>query len=114
MKLSTYAKKLGITYRTAFSHYQQGLIMGAYSLPTGTIIVPDEKDKSKPEYLIVYGRVSSSENKDNLDSQVERVLRFCSANGWVVNEVVKECASGLNDSRPKLLKILKDKKQQKL
>lgn len=33
---------------------------------------------------------------------------YCSAKGWTVNEIVKECASGLNDSRPKLLKILND------
>lgn len=30
MKLSTYAKKLGITYRTAFIHFQKGMIKGAY------------------------------------------------------------------------------------
>lgn len=42
MKLSTYAKRLGVTYRTAWSHFKQGIIPGAFQLPTGTIIVPDE------------------------------------------------------------------------
>ena len=41
MKLSQYAKKLGITYRTAWNHYKKGLIKNAYQLATGTIIVPD-------------------------------------------------------------------------
>ena len=108
MKLSAYAKKLGVTYRTAFSYYQQGIIKGAYQLPTGTIIVPDEI-KEKSEYTIVYARVSSSENKSNLDSQAKRLQQFCEANGWIVNEVVKECASGLNDKRPKLQKIFNER-----
>jgi putative resolvase len=42
MKLSIYAKRLGIHYQTAWRHFKQGLIPGAYQLPTGTIIVPDE------------------------------------------------------------------------
>lgn len=113
MKLSTYAKKLGVTYRTAFSYYQQGIIKGAYQLPTGTIIVPDET-KENEEYTIIYARVSSGENKSNLESQSKRLQQFCEANGWIVNEVVKECASGLNDKRPKLQKILSEKKATRL
>jgi hypothetical protein len=42
MKLSTYAKKLGITYQTAYDHFRSGSIRGAYQLKSGTIIVPDE------------------------------------------------------------------------
>jgi predicted site-specific integrase-resolvase len=113
MKLSTYAKKLGITYRTAFIHFQKGMIKGAYQLPSGTIIVPDEI-KENEEYTVIYARVSSSENKSNLESQAKRLQQFCEANGWIVNEVVKECASGLNDKRPKLQKILSERKATRL
>lgn len=113
MKLSSYAKKLGITYRTAFNYYQKGMIKGAYQLDTGTIIVPDET-KDKLEYTVIYARVSSSENKSNLDSQAKRLEQFCEANGWKINEVVKECASGLNDKRPKLQKIFSERKATRL
>jgi predicted site-specific integrase-resolvase len=41
MKLSQYAKILGISYRTAWNYFKQGSIPGAYKLPSGTIIVPD-------------------------------------------------------------------------
>ena len=77
------------------------------------IIVPDEV-KEKAKYTIVYSRVSSSENKSNLESQAKRLQQFCEANGWIVNEVVKECASGLNDKRPKLQKILSEQKATRL
>jgi hypothetical protein len=36
MKLSKYATKVGIKYQTAWKHYRQGLIPGAYQLATGT------------------------------------------------------------------------------
>ena len=110
MKLSHYAKKLGITYRTAYQHFIDGKIDGAYKLKTGTIIVPEEQINNKTEHNIIYARVSSSENKKNLDSQADRLSEFCIANGWVIHEIIKECASGLNDNRPKLLKIFKERK----
>jgi predicted site-specific integrase-resolvase len=33
---------------------------------------------------------------------------FCLANGWTVDEVVKEVGSGLNGNRRRLEKVLKD------
>ena len=58
--------------------------------------------------VAIYTRVSSSENKSNLDSQAQRLLSYCTAKGWQVSSIVKEIGSGLNDSRPKLLKLLKE------
>lgn len=107
MKLSAYAKKVGVTYRTAWTWFNSGKIQGAYQLETGTVIVPNEV-KERKECVAVYARVSSSENKANLASQSKRVQEFCNAKGWVVSKVEEECASGLNDKRPKLLKLLKD------
>lgn len=108
MRLTEWAKKNSITYRTAWEHFRTGKIPTAYKLASGTIIVPDELDY-KPMFVVVYARVSSSENKTNLDSQADRVCQFCSASGLVVSQVVKECASGLNDNRPKLMSILTNK-----
>lgn len=109
MKLSEYAKKLGIKYQTAFKHYNLGIIKNAYQLETGTIIVPDASIQAKPEYTIIYARVSSNDRKDQMDSQAERLKSFCIAKGWVVNEIVKEVASGMNDNRPKLQRIFQER-----
>lgn len=113
MKLSEYAKQNSISYQTAWLHYKQGLIPNARQLPTGTVVI-DETTNNKTDYTIVYARVSSSENKSNLELQAERLTQYCIANGWTVNEVVKECASGLNDERPKLIKILQERKVTRL
>lgn len=111
IKLSTWAKLNDYTYHGAFLAYQRGGIPGAFKSTAGALLVEIDEDESPldiPEKVMVYCRVSSSENKPNLDTQAERVGAFCSANGWVVNGVVKECASGLNDKRPKLLKLIGD------
>lgn len=65
--------------------------------------------KPKPKGLtVVYARVSSSEQrKTNLETQVERLTQFAIANGWVVDKVIKEVGSGLNDDRKKLTDLLR-------
>jgi putative resolvase len=50
--------------------------------------------------------VFSSENKKNLDTQAERLMSWCKAQGWSVGKVVKEVGSGINDQRPKFLALL--------
>ncbi len=115
MKLSHWAKLQGIGYRAAWNHFKAGIIPGAYTLPTGTIIIPDPKPADiRNEYIVCYARVSSSQNKSNLISQSKRINDFCAANGWIVSESIQEIGSGLNDNRKKLLRLFQDKKATKL
>jgi predicted site-specific integrase-resolvase len=108
MKLSEYAKQQGISYRTAFRWWQAGQIPG-YQAATGTIIVQEPKAAlSASQRVAIYARVSSHEHAANLDRQAERLAAYCAAKGYQVSRVVKEIASGVNDSRPKLLALLED------
>ena len=115
MKLSAWAKLNSIHYRTAWDLFKNGKILGAYALESGTIVVPDKEPTIvKPSCIITYARVSSSENKDNLVRQSERLVRFCNANGWKTDQNITEIGSGLNDKRTKLEKILTEGKVTKL
>ncbi|QTA83238.1 Resolvase N-terminal domain-containing protein [Desulfonema limicola] len=105
--LSEYAKEHGIKYRAAWNRYKAGKIPDAYQDEFGKILIP-ENSPGRPEYTVCYARVSSSENKKNLETQAERLCSYCAAKGWQIKEVVKECASGLNDNRPRLTKLLKN------
>lgn len=109
MKLSEYAKINSITYKTAYDMFKSGKLQGR-QLPTGTIVIEDNINKVKNEYNIVYARVSSSENKSNLESQAERICNFCNAKGYIIHDIKKEIGSGLNDNRKMLQDILKDGK----
>lgn len=111
MKLTEYAKRIGVTRFTAHRWFHQGKIPGAYQLPSGLIYVPDsifDQEKPKAKGLtVVYARVSSSaQRKITLETQAERLTQFAIANGWVVDQVIKEVGSGLNDERPKLTQLL--------
>lgn len=108
-KLSAYAKQLGISYDTAYRMWQRGEIVG-YQLPSGTIIVGVSAlaPTPRPQKVAVYTRVSSAENRKNLEGQAERVSAFYAARGWQISKVVKECGSGVNDQRPLLLGLLAD------
>jgi len=78
-------------------------------MDTGTILImEDEPEKLASTKVAVYARVSSAENKSNLDSQAERLVAYCAARGYQVAKVVKEVGSGINDSRPKFLALLAD------
>ena len=109
MKLSAYAKQQGISYQTAWRMWQRGELP-AHQLPSGTVIVevPPAPQAVRPQKVAVYARVSSAENRTILDSQAERVAAFCTARGWQVSKVVKECGSGVNDQRQQLLALLAD------
>jgi len=108
MKLTNYAKQHGISYKTAWRWFKDGKLPG-FQMDTGTIIVngPALATVVKAK-VAIYARVSSTENKGNLDSQAQRLTDYCAAKGYQVALTVKEIASGVNDTRPKLLKLLTD------
>ncbi len=53
MKLSTYAKKVGISYDTALRWFKAGKITG-YQMDTGTIIVTQDEAKEQPQKVVIY------------------------------------------------------------
>lgn len=58
--------------------------------------------------MVCYARVSSAQNKNNLERQADRIVKYANASGFSVSNVIKETGSGLNDNRPKLTKLLTD------
>ena len=110
IKLSEYAKRLGICYRTAWNRYKRGDFPDAHIDEQGRIYLPMKHFVREDDIKVaVYARVSSSENKTNLDTQAERLVSYCNARGYRVSKVVKETGSGLNDGRKKLEDLLMDR-----
>lgn len=66
MKLSDYAKKAGISYRTAYNRFRAGVISG-YQLTTGTIVItepdPDLDQLLFNVYKILKQRYEGQENE---------------------------------------------------
>ncbi len=104
-KISQYAKLEKVQYRTIWNRIKRGELK-IEKTPTGRILVV--VDSPRAEKVAVYCRVSSSENKTNLESQKNRVLSYCYAKGYQVEKIICEVGSGLNDKRPKLQSLISD------
>ena len=56
----------------------------------------EEKNKRKN---VLYCRVSSTKQKDDLEKQKQILSDFCNANGYIIDEIYSEIASGMNEDR---------------
>jgi putative resolvase len=107
-KCSQYAKQLGMSYSTALRWWHQGVIRG-YQAPSGTIIVePRGKQAAAEERVAIYARVSGASHRENLERQAERLTQYCTIRGYRIVKLVKEVGSSVNESRPKVLSLLRD------
>ena len=110
MKLSNWAKKQGICYDTAWRWFHAGILPAkAIQLPSGTIMVTEEEQPNvvqAKENAVIYCRVSSNNKKDDLERQIQRCSEFACSQGLAINKIYKEVASGMNDNRRELNKML--------
>jgi putative resolvase len=107
MRLSAWAKTQGVSYRTAWEWYKNGTLpVPARQLATGTILV--DVPETPTGRTVVYARVSSHDQKSNLDGQVARCVTFANGRGLSVAETITEVGSGMNGHRKKLLRLLGD------
>lgn len=78
MKLSTWAKRQGISYRTAWCWFKEGkLPVAAEQTKSGTILIKDEVEQSNA--VAIYARVSSADQKKDLDQQIGRLVLFANS-----------------------------------
>jgi putative resolvase len=55
---------------------------------------------------VIYARVSSAKQKQDLIRQIEALERFCLARGYIIDEVIEEIGGGLNYTRPQFLRLM--------
>ena len=109
MKLSEWAREVGIQYVTAYRMFKAGKLPMPYEqLSTGTILVYPEKELRKGNKAVLYARVSSYDQKEDLTRQLNRLKDFSASQGIVITDEYTEIGSGVNGNRKKLSKILSD------
>jgi putative resolvase len=114
-KLSQAAVKMGIHKQTLWGKIKSGEVTAFKTKNNRWYVDESEIDRyigasktNLDQGVAIYARVSSSENKEDLERQTDRLVAFANARGWRVTRIEKEVASGVNDQRPKLLSLLKD------
>ena len=67
-----------------------------------------EDFKPKQKQNIVYARVSSTKQKEDLDKQIEIVKSYAISNGIKIDKVYKDIASGMNENRKEFNLMLRE------
>ena len=108
MKLAEWADKQGIARITAYRWFHAGKLPVKASRVGGLILVEEESPNEVASRTVIYARVSSADQKSDLDRQVSRVTRWATTQGLTISGVVTEVGSALNGHRPKFVKLLND------
>ncbi|MGX1548805.1 IS607 family transposase [Streptomyces adustus] len=108
MKLSEWARQQGVSYQTAWRWVKDGKMpVPVRQAPSGTWLV-DEATVEPSGRVVAYCRVSSADQKPDLERQTARVVAGANGLGLAVAEVVAEVGSGLDGRRRELHRLLSD------
>ena len=72
------------------------------------------KTKNDIRQVVIYARVSTKNQKDDLQNQVSFLRQFCNARGIIVDQCIEDYGSGLNYNRKKWNKLLDEVMEQKI
>jgi len=105
MKAKDVLKITGITREHLSRLLKDGKI-SAKKLPNGQYLYDKESiyhylGKESDKLNVIYGRVSTNKQKQDLINQIESLEKFCSANGYVVHKTFKDVASGIDFEKRK-------------
>ena len=64
--------------------------------------------------IVIYARVSTRNQKDDLQNQVTFLRQFCNAKGIIVDQCIEDYGSGLNYNRKKWNQLLDEVMEQKI
>ena len=108
MKLSEWARRNGVHYQTAWKWARDGQMpVPVVKTATGRYLVL-EPAPVQERRTVAYCRVSSADQKPDLERQAGRVVAAATGMGLPVAEVVTEVGSALNGKCPKLARLLAD------
>ena len=113
-KVSEFAEMIGVSASTLRRWESEGKLVPERTLGNQRIYTESHlcqarslKSSRLPSKTIIYCRVSSSAQKDDLSSQTKAMVEFCLAQGVPVTEVIQEIGGGLNFKRPLFLQIVR-------
>lgn len=109
MNLAVWAERNGVARVTAYRWFHAGLLPVPARKAGRLILVDDQPaDRSRRARTAVYARVSSADQKPDLDRKVARVTAWATTEQIAVDKVVTEVGSALNGHRRKFLALLRD------
>ncbi|MGN9778279.1 IS607 family transposase [Micromonospora sp. H33] len=108
MNLKEWAKREGVHPVTAYRWFREGKLPVPARRVGGLILVEQPAVPARAETVVVYARVSSADQRADLDRQVARVTAWATGQNLAVARVVTEVGSTLNGGGEKFLALLRD------
>lgn len=108
MSPKEFANRIGVSVKTLQRWDVSGKLI-AHRTPTNRRFYTEDQYKKVMNIVeddntrknIIYARVYSAGQKDDLKNQVEFLKTYCNANGVIINDVITDIGSGLNYNRKK-------------
>lgn len=109
-KPNQFAEMLGVSVKTLQRWDNDGKLI-ANRTPTDRRYYThkqylDYVNESKRGKVVIYTRVPSSNQKDDLVNQVNFLQQYANAKGLIVDEIIEDLGSGLNYNRKKWNKLI--------
>jgi len=108
VNLKEWAARQGVGYATARRWFTDGELPVPARKVGGLILVGEVAAPADAGVTAIYARVSSADQRADLDRQVARVTVWATARNLPVDRVVTETGSALNGHRRKFLALLRD------
>ncbi len=112
MNLTEWARLQGVHPQTAYRWFREGTLpVPAVRVNSRSVLVSPDSTAAAPGAAFgLYARVSSHDQKSDLDRQVSRLSGWAAEAGGQVVRVEAEIGSGMNGSRSKVRRLLADPK----
>jgi putative resolvase len=107
VNLADWAESVGVNRHTAYRWFREGTL-AVPAERVGRLILVKSAGASSAGGAVLYARVSSHDQRADLDRQVARLTAWATGQELLVAQVVTEVGSGLNGKRPKLRRVLSD------
>lgn len=110
MNLVRWAERNGVARVTVYRWFRAGLLAVSACKVGRLILVDEPTGETDPRgRTAVYARVSSADQKPDLDRQVARVTAWATDQQFSIDKVVIQVGSALNGHRRNFLALLRDR-----
>lgn len=121
--IGKFAKEIGVTTQTLRNWHKDGILVPSKVTEGGTRYYSDKQiseyingslKTEQDRKIVIYSRVSSMGQKDDLNNQTQFLQQFANAKGWIVSNIYTDIGSGLNFNRKNWNLILSQVRERKI